>query len=210
LGGSFVFGISRRRRALAAALSAAALACGGTAAQAHPGQVVHLRVRGEMAQALFQRGATATVVDAESDNQFGPAVVFDRFTGSAEGGVDVSGAAFGDDVSVTVDKRLRWATVVATVPVVRCVLGGGEEGACSAAGTVRISLTFDGSGRDVHTVTNQHLREEGILVNDHLNALQRDATVGGTLGGATVRPSDLLSATIGNAKSGTMALCHAC
>ena len=206
-----MFGISRRRSALAAALSAAAIACGTAAAQAHPGQVVHLRVRGEMAQALFQRGATATVVDAESDNQFGPAVVYDRFTGSADGGVDVSGAAFGNDVSVTVDKRLRAATVVATIPVVRCVVGdGGEEGACSAGGTVRISLTFDGSGRLVHTVTNQHLRDEGILVNDHLNALQREATVAGTLGGTTVRPSDLLSATIANAKSGTMALCHAC
>src|SRR5262249_55973568 len=100
LGGSIVFGISRRRSALAAALSAAAISCCSTAAQAHPGQVVHLRVRGEMAQAIFQRGATATVVDAESDNQFGPALVYDRFTESAEGGVDVSGAVFGDDVSV--------------------------------------------------------------------------------------------------------------
>ena len=206
-----MIGISRRRRALSAALTAAALACVGTTAQAHPGQVVHLRVRGELAQAIFQRGNTATVVDAESDNQFGPALLYDRFTASAEGGVDVSGAAFGDDVSLTVDKRLRTATVIATVPVVRCVVGGGEEeGACTGAGTVRISLTFDGSGRIVHTVTNRHVRAGGILENDHLNALQRDATVTGTVGGATVRTSDLVSATIANAKSGTMALCHAC
>jgi hypothetical protein len=206
-----VIGISRRRRALSAALTAAALACGGTTAQAHPGQVVHLRVRGELAQAIFERGNTATVVDAESDNQFGPALLYDRFTGLDEGGVDVSGAAFGGDVSLTVDKRLRTATVIATVPVVRCVVGGGEEeGACTGAGTVRISLTFDGSGRLVHTVTNRHVRDGGILENDHLNALQRDATVTGTVGGATVRTSDLVSATIANAKSGTMALCHAC
>ena len=205
-----MFRISRRRSALAAALTAAAFACGAATAQAHQGQVVHLRVRGEMTQAIFQRGTTATVVDAESDNQFGPALIYDRFTESAEGGVDVSGAVFGDDVSVTVDRRLRSAMVVADVPVVRCVVAGGEEGECSAAGTVRVSLTFDGSGRLVHTVTNQHLHNEGILVNDHLNALQRGATVAGTIGGATVRPSDLISATIANAKSGTMALCHAC
>lgn len=203
-------GISRRRRALSAALTAAALSCCSTAAQAHPGQVVHLRVRGELAQAILQRGDTATVVDAESDNQFGPALLYDRFTGSAEGGVDVSGAVFGEDVSLTVDKRLRTATVIATVPVVRCVVGGEEEDACTGAGTVRISLTFDGSGRLVHTVTNRHVHDGGILENDHLNALQRDAIVTGTLGGTTVRTSDLVSATIAKAKSGTMALCHAC
>jgi hypothetical protein len=205
-----VIGISRRRRALSAALTAAALACGTTAAQAHPGQVLHLRMRGELAQAIFQRGDTATVVDAESDNQFGPALLYDRFTGSAEGGVDVSGAAFGDDVSLTVDKRLRSATVIATVPVVRCVVGGSEEGGCTDAGTVWISLTFDGSGRLLHTVTNRHVRDGGILENDHLNALQRGATVTGTPGATTVRGSDLVSATIASAKSGTMALCHTC
>jgi hypothetical protein len=205
-----VFGISRRRRALSAALAAAALACGGPTAQAHPGQVTHLRLRGDLAQAIFQRGNTATVVDAEADNQFGAALLYDRFTGSAEGGVDVSGAVFGDEVSLTVDKRLRTATVTATVPVVRCVVGGEEAGACTGAGTVRISLTFDGSGPLVHTVTNRHVRDGGIVENDHLNALQRDATVTGTVGGATVSTSDLISATIANAKSGTMALCHAC
>ena len=205
-----MFGISRRQRALSAALAAAALACGGPTAQAHPGQVAHLRVRGALAQAIFQRGNTATVVDAESDDQFGAALLYDRFTGSAKGGLDVSGAAFGDDVSLTVDKRLRTATVTAVVPVVRCVVGGEEAGACTAAGSVRISLTFDGSGRLVHTVTNRHVRDGGIVENDHLNALQRDATVTGAVGGATVRTPDLVTATVAYAKSGTMALCHAC
>jgi hypothetical protein len=202
---------------LAGVLAATALATAGGTAHASAGQAFHYKLRGDMAQAIWDNGKTVTFVDAENDNQFGTVLFFDRFTASFDrhgnftGGTDLSGIAEGSRVKMALDKHLHSATAFARVRVERChVKPNGNTNHCVNAGTIRVGLTFTGVGKTGHGETSDHFHQDGVTINDHLIGVQRNATVAGTIGGKRVRARELAAAVIAHVKGGGLFVCHGC
>ena len=202
---------------LAGILAATALAAAGGTAHAAAGQSFHYKLHGDLAQAIWDNGKTVTFVDAESDNQLGSFLIFDRFTASFDkhgnftGGTDLSGFATGDRMQLVVDKHLHSATLTARVRVRRChVKPNGNTNHCVAAGSIRVNLAFTGVGKAGHGGANDHFHQDGVTINDHVVGVQRNATVAGSIAGKQVRAQDSAGAVIAHVKGGGLFVCHGC
>ena len=187
------------------------------AASAAAGQTEHYKLQGATAQAIWQHGNTFTLVDAQSDSDFGTIVFFDRFTprfdrhGNFAGGTDVSGDAVGRRVSLSLGKLLSSAQLTASIPVKRCtVTASGNETGCTRAGSITLTLTFTGVGPTAHGGSNDHFHYPGVTITDHMVGTERQATVAGTIAGRQVLARDLQEAIIGHLKGGGLYLCHGC
>jgi len=202
-------------RMFVAVLIAAGVTAWAGPASAATGQTSHYKLYGSSAIALWQHGNTTTFLDAESDNQFGTDIFYDRFTpkfdahGNFTGGVDVSGDA--SRGSVTVGKRLGSAQVTATIRVRSCIVkANGSNGSCSAPTKITIDLTFTGYGPTAHGGSNDRFHAPGVTITDHQVGAQRLATVTGTIGGQTMLARYLQDGEIANLKGGGLFLCHGC
>jgi hypothetical protein len=179
--------------------------------------VVHYRLQGATAQAIWQHGSTTTLVDGQSDTVFGTFIFFDRFTphfdqhGNFTGGTDLSGDSFGRGTSVSVGKLLSSAKVTANIAVRRCTIdANGNETGCTRAGSIAITLTFEGVGPTARGGSNDHFHYPGVTITDHMVGTQRQATVTGTIAGQHVIARDLQEAIIGHLKGGGLFACHGC
>jgi hypothetical protein len=179
--------------------------------------VVHYRLQGATAQAIWQQGNTTTLVDGQSDTIFGTLVIFDRFTphfdqhGNFTGGTDLSGAAFGRRASVSVGKLLSSAKLTANIAVKRCTItASGNPTGCTNAGSITITLSFTGVGPTAHGGSNDHFHYPGVTITDHMVGTQREATVTGTIAGQPVLARNLQGAVIGHLKGGGLTACHGC
>ncbi len=181
------------------------------------GNVVHYRVQGATAQAIWQHGLTTTIIDGQSDSIEGTDIFFDRFAprfdqhGNFIGATDLSGDLFSRRTLVTVGKLLSSARVTATIPVTRCTFNAsGDQTGCTNAGSITISLTFTGVGPTARGGSNSHFHYPGETVTSHLVGTERQATVTGTIAGQRVLARDLDQATIGHIKAGGVDVCHGC
>jgi hypothetical protein len=205
----------RKLRIAAMALTIALVAAVGASAAA--GQTEHYKLQGATAQAIWLHGNTFTLVDAQSDSVFGTIVFFDRFTphfdqhGNFIGGTDVSGAAVGRRVSLSLGKLLSSATLTASIPIKRCTItASGNETGCTREGSIALTLAFTGVGPTAHGGSNDHFHYPGVTITDHLVGTQREATVTGTIAGQHVLARDLQEAIIGHLQGGGLYLCHGC
>jgi hypothetical protein len=205
------------RSALACLLVCAGCAIVAAAAHAAPARVYHHRDRGDTARVVWRHGRSTTLVDAERDTAFGVSLIYDRFTPSRDahgrltGGTDVSGVATGRRVSLRVDRQLGWAIVSARVRVVAChVRRNGEPGRCAVAGTVRVQLTFTGTGPTGRDRWDDRFHGDGMTIVEHLRGTHRTATVTGNAAGQSLRAADLEQAVIAHARGGGVTVCHAC
>ena len=205
----------RRLRVAGVVVTIALVAAVGASAAA--GQTEHYKLQGATAQAIWQHGNTLTLVDAQSDSDFGTIVFFDRFTphfdrhGNFTGGTDLSGAAFGRRASLSLGKLLSSAQLAASIPVKRCtVTASGSETGCTRAGSITLTLTFTGVGPTAHSGSNDHFHYPGVTITDHLVGTEREATVTGSIAGRQVLARDLQEAVIGHLKGGGLYICHGC
>jgi hypothetical protein len=195
----------------------AALAVASLWVSTAAGDVVHYRVQGASAQAIWQHGFTTTIVDGQSTSLDGTVIFFDRFSprfdrhGRIIGATDLSGILFSRRTLVTVGKLLSSAQVTANVPVTRCTFtSSGDQTGCTRAGSITISLTFTGVGPTARGGSTYHLHYPGETVTGHLVGTERQATVTGTIAGQRVVARDLDQATIGHIKAGGVDVCHGC
>jgi hypothetical protein len=113
------------------------------------------------------------------------------------------GFASGADVDLTVDSKLRWATVSAIVAFDLC-----DERSCSPDGTGLVEASWTGTGGVVRTNQIFHAVSKEFTESGHFRGTFRNANATATVDGVDV--GDQFFADIFNVTSRDVFVCHHC
>jgi len=116
---------------------------------------------------------------------------------------DRIGFASGADVDLSIDSKLRWATVSAVVPFDLC-----DERSCSPDGISSVVGSWTGTGAIIRVNDNFKVSSQGFTETGHFRGSFRDASASASIDGAGV--GDQFFGDIFNSTFRDVFVCHHC
>ncbi|HET6847955.1 MAG TPA: hypothetical protein VFH74_03790 [Gaiellales bacterium] len=198
--------------ALVVAGVVAGLAVFSGSGSAATGQVTHVRLRGDFAEAMWTTGSGRLVTQWLVNAEFGDLSVDEYViqigpSGEFMGATDTT-AEVTSGFSFTRSGRFASAELSAhNLPAQTCTLdaNGGVTGCRSS--TISAVVSWSGTGAIVKQVAHDRSRYGQFTKNSHLNLVGRLATATGTVGGTQLSEAALDDAALGYAKAGELDLC---
>ncbi|MEO8469154.1 MAG: hypothetical protein ABI573_05755 [Chloroflexota bacterium] len=115
---------------------------------------------------------------------------------------------FGTDLVVTIDGKLRTASVSGTAMVVSCTIDSDYNETCGDPVATAVRGTWTATGPALKTTYSYRAKGPGFTMSDSFSGTQRAAAAAVTIDGNAV-PGTSYWASISNSKSRSISICHA-